>query len=236
MKKTTLMGSLLLVLCGHALAEPLTFGWLESGQARRQKFEKHFLIGDTLQQFAVGKKLVTLPAGSWVISEVNTFAPDVTQVGSGDVDGATADAALDLQDPQSGDQIYLQTLISPPSNRIWLSSLSDSCRDAGQAKDDVVVYQQQLDSKKTDRQSCVKVSGRKAVDKASGEAQLVLTTSVMESRDGDYLEYFYTRTVALPAGQASDLASLDKPTRAFIASQMRWGIALKAEIARQMGW
>lgn len=236
MKKIPLITSLLLVWCGHALAEPLTFGWLESGQARRQKFEQHFLRGATLQQFAVGKKQVTLPAGSWVVSEVNTFAPDATQAGSSDVDGATADAALNLQDPQSGDQIYLQTLISPPSSRVWLASLSDSCRDASQAKDDVVIYQQQLDSKKTDRQSCVKVSGRRAVDKASGEARLVLTTSVMESRDGDYLAYFYTRTVALPPGQASDLAALDKPTRAFIASQMRWGVTLKAEIARQMGW
>ncbi len=236
MKKTTLMASLLLALCGHALAEPLTFGWLESGTARRQKFEKHFLIGDTLQQFEVGKKQVSLPAGSWVISEVNTFAPDITQVGSGDVDGATADAALVLVDPQSGDQIYVQTLISPPSNRIWLSSLSESCREAGEAKAEVVIYQQQIDSKKTDRQSCVKVTGRKAVDKATGEAQLVLSTSVMESRDGDYLKYYHTRTVPLLAGQASDLASLDKPTRAFIASQMRWGVALKATIARQMGW
>ncbi len=235
MKKTTLMTSLLLILGGHALAEPLTFGWLESGTVRRQKFEKHFLIGDTLQQFEVGKKQVGLPAGSWVISEVNTFAPDITQVGSGEVDGATADAALGLEDPQSGDQIYLQTLISPPSNRIWLSSLSRSCREDGEAGAEVV-YQQQIDSKKTDRQSCVKISGRKAVDKASGEARLVLTTSVMESRDGDYLAYDHTRVVPLQSGQASDLASLDKPTRAFIASQMRWGVALKASIARQMGW
>ncbi|MDC7719030.1 hypothetical protein PQU95_17650 [Vogesella sp. DC21W] len=236
MKKTTLMTSLLLAWCGYALAEPLTFGWLESGPARRQKFEKHFLRGDTLQQFAVGKKQVTLPAGSWVISQVHTYAPDMPQAGRDDAGGATADAALGLQDPQSGDRIYLQTLISPPSSRIWLASLSDSCRDASQAKDGTVVYQQQLDSKQTDRQSCVTVSGRKAVDQASGEARLVLTTSVMESRDGDYLAYFHTRTVALPAGQASDLAALDKPTRAFIASQLRWGVALKADIARRMGW
>lgn len=237
MKTTTLLGaSLLLVLSAVAMAEPLTFGWLDSWQARRDKFEKHFVIGDALQRVEVGNKQLLLPEGQWVISEVETYVPDVTEVGSGDSIGSTVDGALSLQDTASGDQVYLQTLLSTPSNRIWLSSLSRACGGGVNAKEQETIYLQQRDSIKTDRQSCVQISGRVVKDKASGTPLLLVLTRVMESRDGDYLEYSQSRTVSLAAGQGSELADLDKPLRAYIAGQLRWGAEVKADIARQMGW
>lgn len=238
MKKHMYAGvSLLLGLwAGNALSAPLTFGWLDGWTTRRDKFEKHFVIGDAIQRFEVGKKQLALPAGQWVVSEVATYVPEVTEVGSDNSIGSTVDGSLSLQDTASGDQAYLQTLLSTPSNRIWLSSLSRACGGGTHAKVQETIYLQQLDSTRTDRQSCVQISGRVVKDKASGTPLLLVLTRLMESRDGDYLEYNQSRTVLLAEGQGIELADLDKPLRAYIDGQLRWGSQLKADIARQMGW
>ncbi|MEC5205469.1 hypothetical protein QF022_000425 [Vogesella perlucida] len=237
--KTTarLAATLLLALSAAAVAEPLTFGWLESWSARRDKFEKHFVIGDALQRFEVGKKQLVLPAGKWVISEVETYAPEITEVGGSDSVGTTVDGSLWLQDTESGDEVYVQTLLSTPSNRVWLSGLSAACGGKeDQEQDKETVYLQQLDSVKSDRQSCVRLTGRQIKDKDSGQPVLMLFTHVMESRDGDYVRYTQSHVVALKPGQGTELADLDKATRAYLAAQLRWGVQTKADIARQMGW
>lgn len=238
MKSKTYIGAsvLLGLLAGNALAEPLSFGWLDSWTNRRDKFEKHFVIGDAIQRFEVGKKQLVLPAGQWVISEVETYAPDVTEVGSDNSVGTTVDGSLSLEDTASGDQAYLQTLLSTPSGHIWLSSLSRACGGGENAKVQEAVYLQQLDSVKTDRQSCVQISGRVVKDKASGKPRLMVLTRLMESRNGDYLEYNQSRTLPLAEGQGTELADLDKATRAYLAAQLRWGVQTKADIAHQMGW
>lgn len=237
MKTRACLGAgLLLALSAAAIAEPLTFGWLDSWTTRRDKFEKHFVIGDAIQRFEVGKKQITLPAGQWLISEVETYAPDITEVGSDNSIGSTVDGALWLQDTVSGDELYLQTLLSTPSNRVWLSDLSAACGNLQESKEPETVYLKQLDSVKTDRQSCVSVSGRQVKDKDNGQPMLLLYTRVMESRDGDYVRYVLSHTVPLVPGQGTELADLDKPVRAYLAGQLRWGTQLKADIARQMGW
>lgn len=228
--------SLLLVMAASASAEPLTFGMFESNHSRRDRFERHFVIGEKLNTFEVGKKRVALPAGNWMISEVETNAPDVTEEGSSTVVSETADAWLSVQDVDTGDFIAFSTSLSAFKPRVSFTQLIGACqKDHQQKKNDWTNVARQQDSLREDRQSCVRTSARLARSR-SGGVYLQLRTEVLESWRADYLAV--DRLHSMQVTDADDLQSLlqQPATNAYLDQQLRWGSQLKADIARQMGW
>lgn len=238
MKSNTSIGlSLLLaLLAGQAWAEPLTFGMFESNPSRREKFERHFVIGEKLQAFEVGKKQVVLPAGNWLISEVETNAPDVTEEGSSTVVSETADAWLSVQDIDAGDVISFTTGLSAFNPRVSFTQLIGACqKDAKLAADGWITVAEQKDSLREDRQSCVRTSARLSRTRA-GEWQLQLMTSMVESWKADYIGMDRVRKLAASEGQSLESLLQQPATRSYLDAQLRWGVQTKADIARQMGW
>ncbi len=236
--KTTagLAATLLLALSAAAVAEPLTFGMFEDNPSRREKFERHFVIGEKMQAFELGKKRVLLPAGNWLISEVETDAPDVTEEGSSTVVSETADAWLSVQDVESGDLIAFNTSLSPFNQHVSFTQLIGACqKDHQQEEKGWVTVARQQDSLREDRQSCVRISAR--LERArSGETYLQLRTATLESWKADYLTV--DRLHKVPAAAKDDLQQLlQQPAiRSYVDEQLRWGSQVKADIARQMGW
>ena len=234
--KARLTTTLLLALSTAAVAEPLTFGLFESNPSRRDKFERFYLIGEKLQAFELGKKRVALPSGNWLISEVETDAPDVTEEGSSTVVSETADAWLSVQDIDGGDVISFSTSLSAFNPRVSFTQLIGACQKAGtQQADGWVTVSQQQDSLREDRQSCVRVSARLERGR-SGEWQLLLLTSMLESWKSDYLGMDRVHKVAVAEGDKLETLLQQPETRSYVDAQLRWGVQTKADIARQMGW
>lgn len=235
MKKTTLMASLLLVLCGHTLAEPLTFGLFESNDSRRARFEQAFVIGDSLRTLAIGKKAIVLPEGNWVISDVETYAPDVTEEGGSQVLSYSADASLTLQDPDSSDQILFNTNLAPQNPRISFTQLAEPCQLGSGADKGWETHQQQRDSVRENRQSCARTMVRLRADK-DGQMYLQLKTTAIENWRLDYLEYKRLRSMPVPADSTLDTLLKQPQVSAYLAKELAWSVDMKTTVARQMGW
>ena len=234
--KAGLAATLLLALSAAAVAEPLTFGLFESNPSRREKFERFYLIGEKLQAFELGKKRVALPPGNWLISEVETDAPDVTEEGGNTVVSETADAWLSVQDVDGGDVISFSTGLSPLNTRMSFTQLIGACQKASQSEaEGWTTVSQQQDSLREDRQSCARVSARLERSR-SGEWQLLLLTSMMESWKADYLGMDRVHKVAVAEGDKLETLLQQPAIRSYVDSQLRWGVQIKADIARQMGW
>jgi hypothetical protein len=233
--KTMLTTSLLLVLAGYTLAEPLTFGMFEGNQSRREKFEKKFVIGDKLQVFEVGKKSVLLPPGNWLISEVSTGAPDVVEEGSSTVISETAEAWLAAQDPDSGDTLVLNTNLAPLNPHMSFTQLVGPCKAQDQVAEGWAQYAQQRDMTREDRQSCVRTSVR-LHDSRSGQRYLQLRMALVESWKAEFLIYQRMRNVPVSQAQTLDTLLADPALGSYLANELQYGIQLKNGIARQMGW
>lgn len=228
--------SLLLAVASSTIAAPLTFTLLEGNAARRDKFEKHFVTGSALKAIEIGKKRVPLPEGNWVISEASTHAPDVTEEGTSQVLGDSADAWLSLEDAQSGDVINVETSLSAFNPDVSFTRLIGACQPvARQQEKDWITLGQQQDSVREDRQSCVRTQARLLQDKG-GEKTVLLVTALVESWKADYIQVEREHQLPLTEGQTLESVLQQPAVRAYVAAQQRWSSQVKADIARQMGW